>query len=198
MKIDIEVVGTFCNNWPNLIVEINNKKIYDSTVKNKETITLEFEDLITQGNKFVIGMVNKRFGKNSVWDTKSKNNKIIEDQTITIVSLKLNDVECKQLFSNKFYVKRTDRQPSYFPDVVESVDTMNYNGYFTFGFDLPLHNSLINNKFKIPVDQDKSYFSNYTKVFHYDEEISIINSIKEKLKAVNEKSSNQRSKVRNS
>ena len=49
MKIDIEVVGTFCNNWPNLIVEINNKKIYDSTVKNKETITLEFEDLITQG-----------------------------------------------------------------------------------------------------------------------------------------------------
>ena len=95
-------------------------------------------------------------------------------------------------------MKRTDRQPSYFPDVVESVDTMNYNGYFTFGFDLPLYNSLINNKFKIPVDQDKSYFSNYTKVFHYDEEISIINSIKEKLKAVNEKSSNQRSKVRNS
>jgi len=197
MKIDIEVIGTFCNNWPNLIVEINNKKVYDSKVKNKETITLEFEDLITKGNKFVIGMVNKRFGRNSIWDTKSENNKIIEDQTIRIVSLKLNDVECKQLFSDKFYVKRTDRQPSYFPDILESQDIMNYNGYFSFDFDLPLYNSLINKKFKVKADNNISYFSNYTKVFHYEEEKKMISSINDILKEVDEKFGDKRTKIRN-
>ena len=35
-----------------------------------------------------------------------------------------------------------------------------------------------------------SYFSNYTKVFHYDDEIEIINYIKGILDKVNEKSSN--------
>jgi hypothetical protein len=40
------------------------------------------------------------------------------------------------------------------------------------------------------MDQDVSYFSNYTKVFHYDEEIEMINSIKGILDKVNEKSGN--------
>ena len=200
MNIEIKCTGNFCNTWPNLIIELNKNKIYDGFVEGEETINIEHDDkeLLQKGNVFVIGMNNKRFGGNRIWDTISKNNKIIKDKTIVLHSVSLDGVDCMSLFKNKFYVKRADKQPTYFPDVVESVNTMNYNGYFTFGLDLPLYNSLINNKFKIPIDKDKSYFSNYTKVFHYDEEISIINSIKEKLKATNEKSGNQRSKARDS
>lgn len=199
MKIEINLTGNFCNTWPNLIVELNKNKIYDGLIEENKTINIEYQDkeLLEKGNVFVIGMNNKRFGANRQWDTISKDNKIIQDKTIVLHSVKLDDVDCMPLFKNKFHVKRTDRQPTYFPDVVESVDTMNYNGYFTFGFELPLYNSLINSKFKIPIDKDKSYFSNYTKVFHYDEEKSIINSIKEKLRTINEKSGNKRSKVRN-
>ena len=96
------------------------------------------------------------------------------------------------LFDNKFYVKRSDKQPTYFPDVVESVDTMNYNGYFAFSFDLPLYNSLISKKFKKEADSNVSYFSNYTKVFHYDGEKKIINKIKKHLRDIDEKFSNKR------
>ena len=75
---------------------------------------------------------------------------------------------------------------------------MNYNGYFTFSFDLPLYNSLINQKYKKPLDEKISYFSNYSKVFHYDEEKEVINSIYNILKEVDEKFSDKRSKIRNS
>ena len=198
MKIDIELVATYCNTWPTLVVEVNGDVIYRQAIKGQVSLNLKYDLLKQTGNRFVIGMEGKQFGNKGVWDTKSKNNKIIEDKTIEIRSLKLDDVDCKKLFANKFYVKRVHKQPSYFPDVVESNGTMNYNGYFTFGFDLPLYNSLINNKFKVPYDKDKSYFSNYTKVFHYDEEISIINCIKGTLKKIHEESSNKRTKTGNS
>jgi|TARA_B110000444_G_C18525186_1_gene448519 hypothetical protein len=192
MKINLELVGTFCNSWPNLIIEINKNKIYDAVIEGEQNIDIEYNDadLLQEGNTFVVGMNNKKFGENNQWDTKIQNNKIVEDKKIQIKSTKLNGVDCMTLFNNKFYVKTVDKQQSYFPDVVESNGTINYNGYFTFGFDIPLYNSLINKKYKRAVDQGKSYFSNYTKVFHYDEEIEIINSIKRILDKVNEKSSN--------
>ena len=192
MKINVELVGTFCNSWPNLIIEINKNKIYDAIIEGEQNIDIEYNDadLLHEGNTFVIGMNNKKFGENNQWDTKSQNNEIVEDKTIQIKSTKLNGVDCMMLFNNKLYVKPVGKQPSYFPDVVESIGTINYNGYFTFGFDMPLYNSLINKKYKRTMDQDVSYFSNYTKVFHYDEEIEIINSIKGILDKVDEKSSN--------
>ena len=192
MKINVELVGTFCNSWPNLIIEINKNKIYDAVIEGEQNIGIEYNDadLLHEGNTFIIGMNNKRFGGNNQWDTKSQNNEIVEDKTIQIKSAKLNGVDCMMLFNNKFYVKPVDKQQSYFPDVVESIGTMNYNGYFTFGFDMPLYNSLINKKYKRTMDQNMSYFSNYTKVFHYDDEIEIINYIKGILDKVNEKSSN--------
>lgn len=192
MKIDLNLVGTFCNSWPNLIVEINKNKIYDGIIEGSKNLQLEYNDadLYDKGNTFVIGMNNKKFGADYQWDTKSINNEIIEDKTIIVKSVKLDDVDCLVLFENKFYVKTVDKQPSYFPDVVESNGQMHYNGYFTFAFDTPLYNSLINKKYKRNIDQNVSYFSNYTKVFHYDEEIKAINDIKEILGRINEKSSN--------
>ena len=198
MKITIDIEGTFCNSWPNLIVEVNNQKIYSNHIENSQIIELEFNSLLQTGNRFVIGMDNKSFGKKGIWDTKTKNNKIIKDKKLTIKSIKLDDVECITLTNNTFYVKRVDKQPTYFPDKVESQGMMNYNGYFTFSFDLPLYNSLINQKFKKPMDNKISYFSNFTKVFHYEEEKEVIDDIYNILKEIDEKFGDKRSKIRNS
>ncbi len=198
MKIDIEVNATHCNTWPTLVLEINNNKIFSDLVKDRQKISLEYTDLKQQGNKFVIGMIRKSFGLADIWDTVYKNNIVVQDKKIEILSLKLDDVECKDLLGSRFYVQRTGKQPSYFPDVVESTGVMNYNGYFTFDFDLPLYNSIINKKYKQEENKDLSYFSNYTKVFHYDDEIKVINEINSILKEVDEKFSHKRSKIRNS
>ncbi len=198
MKIEIHTEATFCNSWPNLVVEVNNQKIYSKQIQGHNIINLEFDNLIEKGNRFVIGMNNKSFGSKGVWDTETKNNEIIADKTIVVKSIKLDDVDCMSLLQNIFYVRRVHRQQSYFPDKVESTGVMNYNGYFTFSFDLPLYNSLINLKFKKLVDNELSYFSNYTKVFHYEEEKEVINDIYDILKEIDEKFSDKRTKIRNS
>jgi len=113
MDIEVDVVGTFCNSWPNLIIEINNRKIYDDNIIGTQSLNLKLDQLMNKNNQIILGMVGKNFGKNNLWDTKIVNNKIIEDKTIRILSLRMEGVECKDLFDSKFNVKRTDRQPYY-------------------------------------------------------------------------------------
>lgn len=48
------------------------------------------------------------------------------------------------------------------------------------------------------MDNELSYFSNYTKVFHYEEEKEVINDIYDILKEIDEKFSDKRTKIRNS
>jgi len=197
MQIKIKVKGTFCNTWPNLVVECNKQILFNGLIENTQTIDIEFTKLIPTGNIFYLGMDNKSFGKNNIWDTRIVNNQIVEDKTIKVLSVELDGVECVELFNNRFHVKVSDKQPSYFPDTVPTDNVMNYNGYFYFNFDLPLYNSLINRKFKKESSDDISYFSNYSKVFHYDDQIKAINDIKKQLKEVDEKFSDKRSAIRN-
>ena len=198
IKLDLKINGTFCNSWPRLVVEFNNKKIFHKEIQNEEQLTLHLDDANINDNLLVLGMDNKSFGTGGLWDTKAVDNVIKQDKTITVESVKLDEVECKELFKNKFYVKRSGKQPSYFPDVVNAIDTMNYNGYFKLNFSLPLYNDLINQKHKKEIDQNKSYFSNYTKTFHYEGEKKIINEITGLLKEIDEKFSDKRSSIRNS
>jgi hypothetical protein len=198
IKLDIKIRGTFCNSWPRLVIEFNNKKIFREEIQNDQKLSIILDGVQDNDNLLILGMDNKSFGTNGVWDTRIINNVVAEDKKIIIDSLKLNDIECKDLFKQKFYVKRTGKQPSYFPDVVNSYSTMNYNGYFKFNFSLPLYNDLINQKYKKPIDQNKSYFSNYTKTFHYEGEKKIINEISNLLKEIDEKFSDKRSQIRNS
>lgn len=198
IKLDIKIRGTFCNSWPRLVVEFNNKKIFHEEIQNDQELSITLDTVQDNDNLLILGMDNKSFGTNRVWDTKIINNVVTEDKKIIIDSLKLNDIECKDLFKQKFYVKRAGKQPSYFPDVVNSYSTMNYNGYFKLNFSLPLYNDLINQKYKKPIDQNKSYFSNYTKTFHYEGEKEKINEISNLLKEIDEKFSDKRSQIRNS
>ena len=199
IKLTLKLESTSCNGWPNLIIEFNNKKILEKIIEKESTLEVELDNVLKTNNQLIIGMNNKSFGRKGVWDTKTKDNKIIADKTLTVTSCKLDDVETKDLIiKNKFHIKLVDRQPSYYPTIVPTQGIMNYNGYFFVNFSLPLYNNLTNQKFKKQIDHDKSYFSNYTKVFHYNDEQKIISEIESILNNINEKSSNNRTKIRDS
>jgi|TARA_Y100000310_G_C20352872_1_gene655233 hypothetical protein len=199
IKLNLKLEATDCNGWPNLIIEFNNKKILEKIIEKESTLEVELDNVLKSNNQLIIGMNNKSFGRKGIWDTKTEDNKIIKDKTLIITSCKLNDVETKDLLiKNKFRVRLVDKQPSYYPTIIPSQGIMNYNGYFFINFSLPLYNNLTNQKFKRQIDHDKSYFSNYTKVFHYDEEQKIISELESILNNINEKSSNNRTKIRDS
>ena len=199
IKLNLKLDATDCNGWPNLIIEFKNKKILEKIIEKESTLEVELDNVLESNNQLIIGMNNKSFGRKGIWDTKTEDNKIIKDKTLIITSCKLDDVETKDLLiKNKFHVKLVDKQPSYYPTIIPTQGIMNYNGYLFVNFSLPLYNNLTNQKFKKQIDHDKSYFSNYTKVFHYNEEQKIISDIDSILNNINEKSSNNRTKIRDS
>ena len=199
IKLALKLESTNCNGWPNLIIEFNNKKILEKIIEKESTLEVELDNVLKTNNQLIIGMNNKSFGRKGIWDTKTKDNKIIADKTLTVTSCKLDDIETKDLLTkNKFHIKLVDRQPSYYPTIIPTQGIMNYNGYLFVNFSLPLYNNLTNQKFKKQIDHDKSYFSNYTKVFHYNDEQKIISEIESILNNINEKSSNNRTKIRDS
>lgn len=191
VNLYLKLIPTECNGWPNLIVEFNKKVIFNQLIKTTQELTLSIDDCTNHNNQLIIGMNNKSFGKNKIWDTLTKDNKIIKDKTLKIEQAKLDDVDILDLLNkNLFRVNLVDQQPSYYPTKIYANSTMNYNGYFFINFDIPLYNSLTNQKFKQEKDENLSYFSNYTLKFHYEDEIKLIEKIEKKLKELDEKFSN--------
>ena len=118
IKLNLKLDATDCNGWPNLIIEFNNKKIIEKIIEKESTLEVELDNVLESNNQLIIGMNNKSFGRKGVWDTKTENNKIIKDKTLTITSCKLNDVETKDLLiKNKFRVRLVDKQPEYYPAI---------------------------------------------------------------------------------
>lgn len=192
INLSLDIEGTECNTWPNLIIEFNKKIIYNNNIQNKKTINLELSNIKQDKNELILGMNNKSFGKNNVWDTISKDNKIIKDKTLIIIDCKLNDVSVLDILKNNLYrINLVDKQPSYYPTKIYADGVMNYNGYFFITFDLPLYNSIIIQKHKTEKNTNISYFSNYTLKFHYEDEIKLIKKIEDKLKKINERTSNK-------
>jgi len=194
INLSLEIQGTECNGWPNLVIEFNKKVIHNNLIEDYKTINLELSDIKENNNELVLGMNNKKFGKDRIWDTISKDNKIIKDKTLKIIDCKLDDVSIIDILNkNLFRINLVDQQPSYYPTKVYSNGCMNYNGYFFISFDLPLYNSITNQKFKKEKNKSLSYFSNYTAIFHYNDEIEYIKKIEKKLEDIHERFSNKHS-----
>ena len=88
IKLNLKLDATDCNGWPNLIIEFNNKKIIEKIIEKESTLEVELDNVLESNNQLIIGMNNKSFGRKGVWDTKTENNKIIKDKTLTITSCK--------------------------------------------------------------------------------------------------------------
>ena len=86
IKLTLELKSTNCNGWPNLIIEFNNKKILEKIIEKKATVKVNLDHELKSNNQLIIGINNKSFGRKGIWDTKTKDNKIIEVKTLTITS----------------------------------------------------------------------------------------------------------------
>jgi hypothetical protein len=178
ITLDLKVLPTFCNDWPILEIHHNGELICKQKIKEQQDLKFFLHAKKESNNKLEIGMSQKRFGKDNIWDTETVNEKIIKDRTLTIVSCSLNQIDIKDLLiKNQYHVQIVDQQPIYHPTKVYSEGTMNYNGAFYLTYELPLYNNLTNQKWKKPVDDSLSYFSNHTLVFHYEQDIKLLEEI---------------------
>ena len=175
-RLEIKVKSSYCNRWPQLTVTFNDNDIFSKDIIEKENIVLKLNH--QSKNTLKIGLSNKSFGTDNVWDTQTDHDgNIIADLNLILEDVLVDDVSIIDiLVKNMYFVDNTSGQPIQ-NEKIFSAGTINFNGFFSFEYSLPLLNSIINQKFKVPLDSSISYFSNYTKTFHYEDDLRIIKEI---------------------
>lgn len=174
--LEIKVKSSYCNRWPRLTVTFNDNDIFSKDIVEKENIVLKLNH--QNKNTLNIGLSNKSFGTNNVWDTQTdQDGNIIADLNLILEDVLIDDISIIDiLLKNMYFVDNTSGQPIQ-NEKIFCNGTINFNGFYTFEYSLPLLNSIINQKFKIPMDSSISYFSNHTKTFHYEDDLRIIQEI---------------------
>ena len=184
LQIQIDLTGHVCNTWPIFYVAIDRQQIYNGFIKERQSIQLEVESTSPEFI-FSIGMEDKQFGQENIWDTKvDKFNKIIEDKKIEIHDIKFNDVSILDILQkNPYQIKFTGQQKKEeVPNPLYLDNEICYNGAWCCDVFLPIYNWIIVKKFKQDIQSGISEFSDYSQLFHYSKEEKIIKEIKELLK----------------
>jgi len=187
ITLDLNVTPEHCNEWPIIQIFHNNKTICREKITKTQDLKF-FLEPASDTNKIEIGMCDKKFGKENIWDTKSHDGKILKDRTLTVNTCSLDNISIMDILTrNKFQVQIVDKQPVYHPTAVDSMGTMWYNGTFFINYQLPLLNNLTNQKWKKQQDRTISVFSNHTMMFHYEEEIKLLKEIEEQIAKIEKK-----------
>ena len=173
MQLQMKLCGFYCNSWPRLTVKQDNKTIYEKVITDQHSLELDLEN-----KPFSIGMKNKRFGLDNVWDTHvDADGNIIADKYIKIKRISLDDVEFEKNLHKLSYQSKEH-------GVILSHDkTIRFNGYWQFDVDNNPYDWIIdlNNRSDSNERTDVSYFSNYESHSNYDDHHKIIAEIREMI-----------------
>ena len=82
MNITLNMQGSFCNNWPILTITQDENK-YEHLVEEQTSVSMDLDNA-----PFRLGMYNKSFGNNHIWDTKTdQSGNILEDKFIKFTDI---------------------------------------------------------------------------------------------------------------
>jgi hypothetical protein len=178
------VTGHYFNHWPYLKICHNGQEIFNDQIVN--TTELKFELGCNENNTLQLIHHGKKFGENNIWDSdaegKQKCYLEINDIHFEGISGKddiLRNLEFvthwthEQLKGDQNFISQYSKFYSY--------GTMIFNGEIAIEFSTPIYNWLIDKKFKLPM-KEVAYFSDYSSRWHYDEDLKLLNEIKEIIK----------------
>lgn len=171
--LKIKLSGSFCNEWPNIRVKLNNDIYYDGSVKESELITLELD--LPKQNHLTIEHYDKSFGINGRWDTKSNENGIYQDRAIKFEDLILDDVSLKKYIAMFPFISG---------DQIYYTDYFGHNGYWELPFETPIYAWIIKHLIMPHVPTPLGYVNetSHSNVFDYSNDINEINEIEKYLK----------------
>jgi hypothetical protein len=177
---ELNVTGFHFIKWPEIKVVHNNKIALVQSVIGQQKLELVLDNCENL-NTIQIVHFNKNFGDAEVWHSDGKN-----ECWAQVNDIKFDGVSIGNRFINEleFTTHWTPNQLTmHDQDFVEkyskfhSFGKMTFNGEMNFDFELPVYNWLILKKYKNPIKKT-SYFSNATKLWHYEKELAMIEEIK--------------------
>ena len=136
-KIEIDVESHSCNGSPQIYIQINDQTYHEEKVEtNKTYIT----DTFIENNsscKIVIGMIGK-----TEQNTKSENNKIVEDQFVRICDIRINKISIVK--NNLYFFDYNKFTKSDTKEVLTKTDGLYYNGELSLEIPTPIFPFLSN------------------------------------------------------
>ena len=197
INLRIDAVGNFCNHWPTLVVHHNDDVIFNAQIEQQQTVQLLLEPN-EQDNHIHIGMTGKMFGADNIYDTKAIDGKILQDLSIDLKKVTLEDVNILDLLiRNDFQIQHTEGMAEDHVKTMQCQGEICFNGHYFMTYRLPLYNYLTNAKWKVP-SKNVSRHSNTTTRFHYEDHAKELDEIESILDDIDTKFSDIRSKIRDS
>jgi len=177
-KISIDLQGHYCNHWPYLSITLNGVELFNQQVV--ESMTLDFDVACDQKNLLEFEHYNKSFGTNGVWDTDLSTQ---QDCFVQIKDIRFDDVSVDGIIVELTFISKWNQysdpeQVKHFSTINNCNGLMNFNGVIGLEFNTPVYDWLIVKKYKEPIDKNIAYFSNHTARWHYEEDIRILDEIK--------------------
>lgn len=94
IHLEFEFAATHCNSWPSITIFGNKNKLWQGIVENKQYLDFFIPEETTT---ITIEGIDKSKGENNIWDTKvDDSGRIIEDKTLTLASVKINNIDMTQ------------------------------------------------------------------------------------------------------
>ena len=173
MHLGMEVEGFYCNSWPKLTIKQNNKTLYEEFIVNSHIVDMQIEN-----KSFTIGMEDKSFGTDNVWDTLVDNNgTITADKYHVIKNISLDDVNFEHNLHKLSYLSKEHGLTTSYDQIIR------FNGCWQIDTEGNPYNWIIDltNK-KVDAETRKvSYFSDYESHGNYADHKVVIDEIKEIL-----------------
>jgi hypothetical protein len=136
----------------------------------------------------VIQHYGKRFGDDNIYDCSHDQS---QDCVLQIKDIRFDNVSIGQELMSKLYFETQwtsaqlkDLTPEFLQEMSTincANGTMNFNSVFKISFETPILNWLTIAKYKTEAKQH-AYFSNYSLLWHYEEDLKLIEEIKSLIK----------------
>ena len=180
-NIAIDITGHYFNHWPYLKVLINDQVLYDDEIINTQVLSFDVDCGDT--NQLRLIHHGKRYNDNNAWDTDGTNECYLNVNDIQFEGVGLGVHLRSQLeFVTHWRPFQLQDHSAEFINEhsrLLSNGMMTFNGEICLDFETPVLNWLTIRKFRVPVNEDAAYFSNYSARWHYAKDLELINSIKQ-------------------
>jgi hypothetical protein len=182
VNLTISLTGYYYNHWPNLKILHNNVTVFDQAIVNDQQLVLALPCDKTNRLEFIHH--GKSFGEEGIWDSNADASEqcFINIKDILFDQVSIGEtLKSKLMFDTAWSDLQLEQNTQEFLNTYSKIQCygmMNFNGSIVIDFDTPIYNWLIFNKYKVPMT-DTAYFSNYSARWHYEEDLKVIDEIKE-------------------
>lgn len=180
ITIDLTIVPSFCNQWPQLEIEANDQTVWKDYVTQGSTISVDF--LAQEQNTVRIKYINKRNGPD-VWDTKiDENGAIVEDQHAVLTNIRINRAQANWLIATTEWHYANGEQKQNF-------GFMTHQGYMQINFPLDVYTWIIQQRRATATQSEQTSSLDYKNIYipQHENEIScqLIEEIKQSISQLN-------------